>query len=543
HMAVGAAGRLAALSFDHNGPNGFEERVELYDLENGRRLDHGDVAVKGPLRQFALSADASHLVTTGPVDGATEVFDTRTLKSLGVYPHDPAQPVIWAAFTADAQRLWLVARNIDDTQADNADLSLWDLRAGKIVEKRHVPGVYPIGVAALGDKPLLAGRDRLVLDPGAADEHSVTGLGDGEATNVFALSHDGRLLAHAVGRFVQLYIAADLTPIGPPLQTGSPQLGTVDTLAFSDDDDHLLAFLDPSTPWRLWPVAVSQRSVAQLRTEAALLTPQQAGPRVLRIADARERARLRAADPGPPPAFEQHPLPAVARWIGSNPIAARDPAAGPLQIDLGDVYNRAPASFTNVMNSSIPAMGGIPFGLVRLDGIDYDWRGGLEMGRDSKEDSGVSRYPLAIRGVISGLRAPPQPIAALHVLLYAPESLGESRERLYASLRLHYRDGSEAVLPILTQRDVKGWTDHDRPTPIGWVESYNLRVIGLIHMTQFNNPRLPNPHPEKIVSTLDLETAPSGWSTPVFAAITAEPVISAANSGINSANKAAREKR
>ncbi|MGH8121170.1 MAG: protein kinase domain-containing protein, partial [Rudaea sp.] len=136
HMAVGAAGRLAALSFDHNGPNGFEERVELYDLENGRRLDHGDVAVKGPLRQFALSADASHLLTSGPVDGATEVFDTRTLKSLGVYPHDPAQPVIWAAFTADAQRLWLVARNIDDTQADNADLSLWDLRAGKIVEKR-----------------------------------------------------------------------------------------------------------------------------------------------------------------------------------------------------------------------------------------------------------------------------------------------------------------------------------------------------------------------------------------------------------------------
>ncbi|MEO8959760.1 MAG: serine/threonine-protein kinase [Rudaea sp.] len=533
HIAVSADGRLAALSFDHNAPSGFEERIELYDLVDGKRLDRGGVAVKGPLRQFTLSADATHLLTTGPVDGVTEVFDTRTLKSLGAYPNDPAQPVILAAFTADAQRLWLVTRNIDDTQADNADLILWNLRAGKIVEKRHVPGVYPIGIAVLGDKPLLAGRDRLVLDPGTPDEHSVTGLRGGEATTVFAVSHDGRLAAHAFDQHVQIYDASDLTPIGPALEAQGSQMNTVTTLAFSDNDRHLLAFVHPSisSPWRRWPVATSWRSFAQLRADAALLAPRDAGPRVLHMASANERARLRAADPGPPPAPESRPLPAVARWIGRNPIPARDPAAGPLQIDLGGIYNLAPTSLNNSMNSVMPALADMPLGLARLNGIDYDLRGAVEMRRESGGNIVDSRYRLAPRGAIRDLRVPPQRIAALHVLLYAPQSLVESRERLYATVRLHYRDGSQAVVPIRTQREVKGWTDHDRPTPIGWVQGAMMRVLGVMRQSVvFNNPRLPNPHPEKIVVSLDLETAPSRWSTPVFFAITAEPVIATGNS-------------
>ncbi|MGA9343008.1 MAG: WD40 repeat domain-containing protein, partial [Rhodanobacteraceae bacterium] len=304
HIAVGADGRLAALSFDQNGAHGFEERIELYDLSNGHRLDRGGVAIKGPLRQFVLSADASRLLATGPADGATEVFDMRTLKSLGAYPHDPAQPVIWAAFTADAQRLWLVTRNLDDTQANNADLMLWNLHSGKIVEQRHVPGVYPIGIAALGDKPLLAGRDRVVLDPGAPGERSASGLRGGEATNVFAISHDGRLVAHAFGRNVQLYEAADLTPVGPPLQTQDSQMNSVSALAFSSDDRHLLAFVGPSiaSSWRLWPVATSHEDLKQLQVQAALLTPRNGGARVLRVADSGQRLRLRAGDSGPPPA-------------------------------------------------------------------------------------------------------------------------------------------------------------------------------------------------------------------------------------------------
>jgi WD40 repeat protein len=543
HMAVSADGRRAVLSFNNNGTRGFEEHLELYDLTSGKRLDPGNVEVKAPLRQLLLSADASRLLATGPVDGSTEVFDTQTLKPLCAYPHDPVQPVIHAAFTADARRLWMVTRSIDDTQADNADLLLLDLSSAKIIERRHVPGIYPIGIAAIGDKPLLAGRDRLVLDPDEPDEHTVTGLRGGEATNVFAISRDERLVAHAFGSGIQLYSTTDLTPIGTPLQAQVGQMNTIDKMAFGPDDSDLLAMVDPpiSTTWHLWRVPPSHRSVEELHADAALLAPRESGPRVLRMADSGERTRLRARDPGPPPAVEPRPQPAVARWIGSNPIPARDAAAGPMQIDLGGVYDRAPNSEINVMNSVLPALADIPFGLARIDGIDYDWRGALEMrmggAREMRQDGGGSlvgsRFHFAPLLTVSGLHAPPRPIAALHVLLFAPESVGEPRERVYANIRLHYRDGSEAVLPLRTQREVKGWTPYDRPTPVGWVEGDITRVIGLMRAMMFNNPRLPNPHPEKIVSTLDLETVPNAWSTPVFFAITAEPVISGAESRID----------
>ncbi|MBS0486192.1 MAG: protein kinase [Proteobacteria bacterium] len=509
HMAVSGDGQFAALSFAQNDSTGFRERIELYDLRDGRRLDGGGVSVAGPLRQFTLSPDASRLLTTGPPEGATEVFDAHTGKSLGAYPHDPEQPVIYAAFASDAQRVWMVTRNLDETRADNADLMQWDLGGGKIVERRHVPGVYPVGIAAIGDKPLLAGRDRLVFDPSAADERVVSGLRGGEATTTFAVSRDGRLVAHAFGKNVQIYRAPGFTSVGPPMQ----QTKDVSALAFSDDDSHLLAFIDPSNSscWHLWNLSTDPRSLDELRADAALLTPRDAGPRVLRAVDAGESARLREHDPGPP-------VEIAARHLGPNTIPPRNAAATPLQVDMGAVYNRAPASIRNVRDSAQPAMSDIPFGLARLEGVDYDWRGALEMGHSRKEAAADAR-PDAVRG----LRAPPVPIAALHVLLFAPESAGEPNERVYANVRLHYRDGSEAVLPIRTQREVKGWTEHDRPTPIGWVESDFPVAIGMTRLLQFNAPRLPNPHPDKIVATIDLETATTGWSTPVFFAITAEP--------------------
>ncbi|HET9189055.1 MAG TPA: protein kinase [Rudaea sp.] len=534
HMAVSADGRRAVLSFNKNGTRGFEEHLELYDLTSGKRLDPGNVEVRAPLRQLLLSADASRLLATGPVDGYTQVFDTQTLKPLYAYPNDPVQPVIHAAFTADARYLWMVTRSIDDTQADNADLALWDLNSGKIVERRHVPGIYPIGIAAIGDKPLLAGRDRVVLHPGESDERSVTGLRGGEATNVFAVSHDGRLVAHAIANDVQLYSTADLTPIGSPLQAQGGQMSSVIRLAFSPDDSRLLAMVDPtiSSNWRLWRIALSRHSVDELHADAALLAPRDAGPRVLRMADSGEHSRLRAHDPGPPPATEPRPQPPVAGWIGPDPIPARDPAAGPLQIDLGSVYNRAPATEINVMNSVIAALSDMPFGLPRIDGVDYDWRGALEMRQDGGGQTVGTQYRFAVHQKVTGLRVPPQPIAALHVLLFAPESVGEPRERVYANIRLHYRDGSEAVLPLRTQREVKGWTPYDRPTPVGWTQGDIQRVLGLMTPGIYNDPRLPNPYPQKIISTLDLETVPGQWSTPVFFAITAEPVISGTESRI-----------
>jgi hypothetical protein len=99
---------------------------------------------------------------------------------------------------------------------------------------------------------------------------------------------------------------------------------------------------------------------------------------------------------------------------------------------------------------------------------------------------------------------------------------------------LHYRDGSSALLPIRTQREVPDYTQNDRPVPVAWAAGDHLRLVGMLQQTLFCNPRLPNPHPERLISTLDLEAfdASAGiWAEPLFVAITAEPVIATANSG------------
>jgi hypothetical protein len=123
-------------------------------------------------------------------------------------------------------------------------------------------------------------------------------------------------------------------------------------------------------------------------------------------------------------------------------------------------------------------------------------------------------------------------VAAFHALLFISLPVPEPNEREWARIRLHYRDGGEAVLPIRTQREVPGMTLNDRPTPIGWAtNAYNN--VGVLPIQTYSNPRLANPHPEKIVASMDLEQSDAGWSEPVFIAVTAEPVIAAANSRIS----------
>jgi hypothetical protein len=161
----------------------------------------------------------------------------------------------------------------------------------------------------------------------------------------------------------------------------------------------------------------------------------------------------------------------------------------------------------------------LPVGVARLDGVDFDIRGGVELRQQS---TGHGSH--ALKSTATGISVPPVPVAAFHVLMFTALALPEPSERLYANVRLHYRDGSQALLPIRTQREVPGMTDRDRPTPIGWASIRHLMMIGEFHDQIYSNPRLPNPYPEKVVTSLDLETSNTLWAEPVFIAVTAEPV-------------------
>lgn len=513
HLVIDARGTFVVLGFGRNDENGFRIDLEAIDLRSGK--SRARASVRGPLRQFELSGDGTRLLVGGPPNGSTEVLDSASLRRIGVYPHVKNRPVTWATFVPGSDALWLLARDADDSVADDADLLLWNPRSGHVEEQRHVDGVFPVALTTLHGKPLLATRDRDLFDAGADDETASLPITHAEATSVFAHSHDGRVLAHVIGRDVQLYDTATLAPIGPPLHSGAGPYALPFRLAFSPDDRSLLGGFHP---WLLWPVAADARALPRLREQAHLLLPPGHGQHVLEVPDAAQRALLRSSDPGPPPAPEKRPTFVAARHVRGLPIPARDPAATPLQIDLTAAYNRPGDLRTDMTSSAIPNYIGLRFGLARIDGIDYDLRGAIEL-----RTQGSAGHDRA-----TGIAVPALAIAALHVLLFAPLPTPEANVRDYANIRLHYADGSSARLPIRTGIDVPGMTGHDAATPIGWVSGDFLRQIGLTRLQVFSNPRLPNPHPEKNVISLDLETPADGWSNPVFVAITAEPVIAAA---------------
>ena len=522
-LAVDSKGTVAILSFGHNTSAGFEEQLRSFDLaRSGTQI--GETSVVGPLRQLDFSPDAKRVVTTGTARGSIDVFDSHTLETIGKYPNNSSRPVLWSAFTGDGTQLWMVTRDVDSASGRDTELIRWNLASQAVVEKRRVPGIPPIGVTTIGDTPLLAAIDRLLLDPGTEHEKSSPRLYGGEPTTVFAFSHDHRLIAHAYGRYAQIYDAATLEPIGPPLATNMRSLDDLSTLAFSPDDRSLIGLLTMSRHLLIWRVAADERATTEVRRDADLLASTPRGMRVLQIADVAQRARLRERDPGRRIA-EERPQTAAARMIDGFPLPARAVNLSPLLLDLTDFYNIAPDSIRHFVESDLPVATALPWGNPRLDGIDFDVRGALEL-----------RYSAAGDGVpqkVTGIRVPPVPIAALHVLMYAPSETPVSTEVDYAYVHLHYRDGSDAVLPIRTQREVPGWTQRDRPVPIGWAEDLELTRLGLQREKFDSNPRLSNPHPERIIASIDLETGHRRGSQPIFFAVTAEPVIASDNSRID----------
>jgi hypothetical protein len=525
-MRFGVTDDVAVLAFGTNSPGGFRERLVGYDLKTGARL--GEATVAGPLRHFDLSPDGARLLTVGPASGSTEVFATATLNRIGAYPHSVARPVKSAAFVAGSDSLWLLVRDDEDVTANDVDLIVWNARTGAIEERRHLAGLSPVGITAIGTKPFLSTSNRDLLDPGTPQETSSPRLTRGEATAVFALSHDGRLLAHTFGWEVQVYDTATLAPVGPPLPSGMNSHAYPLQLAFSPDDHSLVGRHER---WVLWLLPADARAVADLRRDAALLGPAAPGQNVLQVPSAAERALLRAGDPGPPVRAEKRPTATAARFIDGHPLPARDPKTSPFLLDLTEVYTASSVSLPDLATSefvgedftAIASAGhGFASGVARIEGVDYDLRGEVALNR---------RSPFRVPA--KGIRVPSMPIAAFHVLLYAMQPTEVPEVRDYAYLRVHYRDGSSARLPIRTQREVPGMTPHDAPTPVGWVRGTFLMLIGKSRQDLISNPRLPNPHPDKPIATIDLEAAEIGFSfsRPVFFAVTAEPVIAAADSG------------
>jgi hypothetical protein len=505
-LLVSTDGARLATTYGGWDANGFHERLLVHDLRSGRRLTV-DAVLPGPLRILAFSADHTRLLVQGPPSIATWVYATDTLRRIGEHPSDEFQPVTWAAFARDQREIWL--STLASPESGENSLLRWDPVVDVVLEKRALGSVRPVAVIATDSGPFAAGIEAELVDPGGPHARSPRRLALDDTEQGLAVSADGHLLARAFHHHAQVLDLATGTNVGPPLAADIPAMDSLWMLAFSPDGRQLLGRTIHGY-WLHWPIAADTRALPDIAAEPERFSLA-ANPQRLRSYPL-ERAALRARDPGAWPRPEPRPSPPVARWLDGLAVPARAPGTNPLLLDMTQAYDFAPETAANTYFSVLPALRPRPFGVQRIAGIDYDLRGMAMVG---------SPRP----GIGIGIPVPAVPIAAVHLLMTVSTPTPVADVRTVGRVRLHYRDGSQAVLPIRTQREVPGYTDRDRPVPLVWAQLGGLPTLGANDLA-LGAPRLPNPHPERLVRSLDLELGdPGAVFTWVCLAITAEPAV------------------
>jgi WD40 repeat protein len=510
-FASSADGRRLALVFSEHAAEGWQARVQAYDLDAPSHAP-AVARVAGPLRRLQFSHDGTRLLAIGPADGETTVFDARTLAVRASFPHDEFQPVRWADFAREGEDVLLASR-AQDPRLGSDSVGWWNPRTDVVRDVVGVARSRPLGVLAAGGNAIVAGVDQdLVAVAGAL--RPMPRLARGESTAVLALSADGRVLAHAFQREVQLHDAATGVALGAPLAADGDANDTIVQLAFAPDGTRLLARTLQGR-WRSWRIAGERRPLPALRqwTEATADAGLPGSAR--RVVDARERAALRAGDPGAWQAPGPRPAPAsITTDAGDVPL--RPAGASPLLVDLGRGYTTSPERVHNRFYNVRAQMRPLPAGIQRFDGDDFDVRGLLQFGVKRRDERD------ATRSHVGCLPLPPLPVSALRLLVQFSVPVPEPGTRTLAQVRLHYADGGEAVLPIRTQHDVPGFSGRDQDVVSVLAVDAGQTVLG------FDDPgvqlvTLANPQPQRIVRCFDLD-ALDPLSPGLLLAVTARPV-------------------
>jgi hypothetical protein len=507
-LLASSDGARVVTAYGYSDAAGFHERLLVHDLHTGRRLPVQAV-LPGPLRYLEFSTDRRRLLVQGAPAIATWVFATDTLRRIGTYPDDGFQPVTRATFARDQHDIWLATVANEAGLGENR-LVRWDPVKDVVRETRALGSIRPVSVVATSVGPFVAGIEAELIDPGGPHAKQPRRLALDDTERATALSPDGRLLARTFHHEVQLLDLATGAGVGPPLAADIPAMDSLWLLAFSPDGRQLLGRTIHGR-WLRWPITIEARSLAQVATELEQLDPRAQPPRAPRAPLAAERSRLHARDPGPWPPPAVRPSPVVARQLDGLPIPARMPGTSPLLLDMTASYDFAPETVQNTFFAVLPTLRPRPVGVQRIAGVDYDIRGMAQV--TSPRRAGI------------GIAVPAVPVAALHPLLIVSIPTPIAEVRTVARIRLHYRDGTQATLPIRTQREVPGYTEHDRPVPLAWAQSGGLPTLDARELV-ISAPRLPNPHPDRLIRSLELELGQGGAVfTSVWMAITAEPVI------------------
>ncbi|MGA9335296.1 MAG: WD40 repeat domain-containing serine/threonine protein kinase, partial [Rudaea sp.] len=299
-------------------------------------------------------------------------------------------------------------------------------------------------------------------------------------------------------------------------------------LAFTPDGNGLVARMY-QREWLYWDVRPDLRPVDQIVQEAELLHPDRkpvknAFPTMLSEI---ERRHLRASDPGPP--LKRKDFTEVAPMPRQAGLPAR-------MLDLTRFYDAPLTGFARW--GYLGNYRELAPGAHRLLGIDYDVRGIIALAsRSFAGQLDPARPPPA---AVRDIHPDTSHLAALDILVTGYDCMDpEKGQPPYSIVELAYADGTRARLPLecwgnmlpskvdekiaVQVRKVQfGSTDHRPVPPIAWRQTNFGTTFGWDSMIEA--VRLLNPHPERAVSSIALEATDLPYSSPLFFAITTEPV-------------------
>lgn len=353
-----------------------------------------------------------------------------------------------------------------------------------------------------------------------------------QEVDALALSPDTTMFARAATEDrVMLTSTRDLEWLSPLLPVAVPALDAYrehpTQLAFTPDGHGLIARMR-QREWLYWDIRPDQRPVNLVAREAALLNPDQTKLKhgMATLLPASERKALRADDPGPP------------LFLGAFPAESPTPRQPDLPSRLFDLtrYFNTPLRGVAGHNYIFGAYQELTPGLHRFLGVDYDVRGIIALAEPSfaGQVNPDRPPPQTLRGIRPGIDR----FSALDLLMTSYDC-EEPFNTSNAIVELDYADGTHARLPLLCGQDfVPAMADDDVAKQLGLIKSGETMPHAAWRATNISTPfpsistisavRVVNPHPDRIVSSIALAATDVAFSSPLFFAITAEPVATVA---------------
>ena len=374
-------------------------------------------------------------------------------------------------------------------------------------------------VAVSGTSSVLVGTGLSTMIDRDGRRTPVTNTDNAWLTRAQAFSADGRILAQTVWAGALLIDADSGAALGPPLQQQPvAEPNVIAQLAFAPDGRALVARTTLGN-WLYWSLLPEVRDAALIREEADLQAP-------VPGETYREPSKDLRASWGARDRFrETLPMPQAGAWSCLRERAGpppRLPATPSWLVDLSARYTAAlhalQASRRGMHHSGFGNYCAVPLGVQRLQGVDYDLRGVVELrGRPGDAASATGRLALA-----------PGRYSGLHVLgaIEGTVATGNT-DRPPGRVRFHYVDGGSDNAPLWLPSlgaEPASWQDR-REVSLAWQGYLPEDEIASGSQAWLYSSLVANPHPERELAAIEIEARVpiSNGNGLVIAAITLAP--------------------